>query len=131
MWMTPKAGDAEFATPRASGRPPEMSTHLGTEVLFSPPQMWPTPTVQDGKNDAGPSQWERNSDPLNVAVQRVGMWATPRTEGHDVGRHRGRADSLHSQVKETQPAGRLNPDFVERLMGFPPGWTDLSATDPA
>jgi hypothetical protein len=37
--------------------------------------MWPTPTVQDAENDAGPSQWERNSDPLNVAVKR---WPTPR-----------------------------------------------------
>lgn len=36
--------------------------------------MWPTPTTQDAKNDGGPSQWERNSDPLNVAVKR---WATP------------------------------------------------------
>ena len=35
---------------------------------------WPTPTVQDAKNDAGPSQWDRNSDPLNVAVKR---WPTP------------------------------------------------------
>jgi hypothetical protein len=36
---------------------------------------WPTATVQDAKNDAGPSQWERNSDPLNVAVKR---WPTPK-----------------------------------------------------
>jgi hypothetical protein len=31
---------------------------------------WPTPTKQDGENCAGPSQLERNSDPLNVAVLR-------------------------------------------------------------
>ena len=30
---------------------------------------------EDAKNDAGPSQWERNSDPLNVAVKR---WPTPK-----------------------------------------------------
>jgi hypothetical protein len=31
-------------------------------------------TAQDAKNDAGPSQWGRNSDPLNVAVKK---WPTP------------------------------------------------------
>lgn len=34
---------------------------------------WPTPTRQDGKNNAGPSQWGRHSAALNVAVQ----WPTP------------------------------------------------------
>ena len=27
--------------------------------------------------------------------------------------------------------GRLHPDFVEALMGYPPGWTDLGAGDAA
>ena len=30
---------------------------------------WPTQTRQDGKNNAGPSQWRRHSAALNVAVQ--------------------------------------------------------------
>ena len=90
--------------------------------------MWPTPTVQDGANNAGPSQWQRNSDPLNGDVQRVQLWATPRTDGFDAGKHRGKADSLHSQVKDADPrhGQKLNPDFVERLMGFPENWTVLS-----
>jgi len=31
-----------------------------------PPERWATPTTQDGKNNAGPSQHDRNSRPLNV-----------------------------------------------------------------
>ena len=31
---TPKAGDADFGTPRTSGRPPEMSTHLATRIAY-------------------------------------------------------------------------------------------------
>jgi hypothetical protein len=50
----------------------ELHKPLITAVLER--QMWPTPTAQDAKNNAGPSQWDRNSDPLNVAVQR---WPTP------------------------------------------------------
>ena len=57
---------------------------------------WPTPTVQDSANDGGPSQWKRNTPPLNVAVK----------------------DSPES-------GGQLNPTWVEWLMGWPLGWTDL------
>jgi hypothetical protein len=59
-----------------------------------PRKLWPTPTAQDGKNNAGPSQYSRNSLPLNVIV-----------------------------------GGRLNPEFVEFMMGFPIGWTDLEASE--
>jgi hypothetical protein len=114
--------------------------------------LWPTATVVTR---------------LNEGTAR--MWATPRTEGFDAGKHRGIADSLHAQVKEMLPtptsrdhkatgsAGspsivrnaergmlgesaikesgktgqKLNPDFVERLMGFPPGWTVLSTSSGA
>lgn len=52
----------------------------------------PTPTVQDASNNAGPSQFRRNSLPLNAAI-----------------------------------GGALNPNWIDWLMGFPVGWTDLDA----
>ena len=61
-------------------------------------QMFPTPTVQDGENDGGPSQYKRHSIPLNAIVK----------------------DS-------PQTTGQLNPLWVEWLMGYPIGWTDLKA----
>lgn len=52
---------------------------------------WPTPTVQDSKNNAGPTRKSgRQADELNAAV-----------------------------------GGALNPEWVEVLMGFPPGFTRL------
>jgi hypothetical protein len=33
--MTPKAGDADFGSPRTSGRPVEKSTHLQTQVQMA------------------------------------------------------------------------------------------------
>ena len=56
--------------------------------------MWPTPTTQDGENNAGPSQWRRKSLPLNAAVKPDP--ADPR---------------------------RLSADWVDLLMGFPRGWS--------
>ena len=63
--------------------------------------VWPTPTAQDSYNDATPSQWKRNSDPLNVAVHRDG-----------------------SSMVKLEGSGSLNPAWVEWLMGYPVGWTD-------
>ena len=78
--------------------------------------LWPTPTVQDGKNCGGPSQHLRNTPPLNAAVM---MYPTP-----DVGAAKGRGAA--SAENRNRLGGSLNPAFVEYLMGFPRGWTDVS-----
>jgi hypothetical protein len=57
-------------------------------------KMLPTPTVNDSKNNAGPSQYKRKGTNLNVAV-----------------------------------GGKLNPNFVEFLMGFPMDWTKVELTE--
>ena len=91
--------------------------------------------------------------------QAVRLWPTPRTEGFDAGSHRGSPDSLHAAVKlwptprasenenrQTKPTpsqlagqhglslaaevgGKLNPDWVARLMGYPDNWLDLGTAD--
>lgn len=96
-----------------------------------PTQMWPTPTSQDAKNDAGPSQWERNSDPLNVAVKR---WPTPgATAWHSTGNRGKVKENAESEEQYHQMTagnfGQLNPTWVAALMGFPPDWVDLGDRD--
>ena len=54
-------------------------------------KFYPTPTVNDSKNNGSPSRHRRRTKALNVVVN-----------------------------------GQLNPTWVELLMGFPPGWTDLT-----
>ena len=56
--------------------------------------LYPTPTANDAKNNASPSQQRR--------------------------RVKGFSQSLNVEVN-----GKLNPRWVEWLMGFPDGWTDL------
>ena len=107
LWPTPQASMP------GQGAPDDPKRGL---KLQSAARMWPTPTKQDGENNAGPSQWERNTPPLNVAVK---MWATPAKEGFDAGGHRGVKDTLYSQA-----GGSLNPEWVEWLMGYPIGHTD-------
>ncbi len=69
-------------------------------------QAWPTPTTQDASNTAGPSQFRRNSLPLNACVF---------TE-------HGPQDQ--EKLKQTGNRPVLSPAWVETLMGFPIGWTD-------
>jgi hypothetical protein len=97
-----------WPTPRAN-KVGGVSSERFSPTLEQTVKMWPTPTVNDSKNDAAPSQLERNSHVLNVAVK---MWP------------------MDTEQKELR-GGKLNPTWVEWLMGWPAGWTALKhwATD--
>jgi len=80
---------------------------------------WPTPTVCGNYNRAGLSK--SSGDGLATAVKK---WPTPTTQD---ARNNG---SPSQQQRNTQPlnakvGGRLNPAWVELLMGFPAGYTEV------
>jgi len=114
------------------------------------PQMAATPASWDCKGATGGGQGRS----LRTDIHDLNkMIPTPRMEGFDAGRHRGKADSVHAAVKMLptphascstgpgtqgreggenlqtkvgkRPGLKLQPAFVEYLMGFPIGWTDL------
>lgn len=71
LWRTPDTGAGgtsgllkQGKTHRESGH--HITVRLQDQVVN--PHLWPTPTAQDGKNNGGPSQHERNTKPLNAAV---------------------------------------------------------------
>jgi hypothetical protein len=68
--------------------------------------LWPTPSESDTQGSRtlpeGTTATGQRPDGKKAQVglpNAVMMWATPRVEGFDAGKHRGKADSLHSQVK--------------------------------
>jgi hypothetical protein len=74
LWPTPKANEPGM-TAKTTGRGVEKSTHLTTQVALAEGmidrktgRLWPTPTVQDSKNNGAQSQMERNTKPLNAEV---------------------------------------------------------------
>ena len=88
-----------FPTPKAARGTYQMSGGKKRYTLMGMalhPERWPTPTVDDADNSTlPPSQKERNNLPGTL-------------------------------MREGQPAGgQLNPNWVEWLMGWPIGWTDL------
>jgi len=101
------------------------------------PSYLPTPTaVEYGRNKSlGPNAKERHS---LSSMARHNLWPTPNaSDNRDRGcmedeaikrRIRiGKQVGLSTAVKETRQSGTLNPTWVEWLMGFPLGHTDLDA----
>ena len=99
---------------------------------------WPTPTARDGKGAAGYKQQKRNYADLTYRAQIADghrTWPTP-THGKLIGGTGGMkqieakylAGEINSEERRAMRAGNggsLNPMWVEWLMGFPLGWTDL------
>lgn len=94
--------------------------------------LWPTPhrICQPGPRQPGPSGNE-----LGRAVNRVETWTTPtawlgRRPDHAVGKaerftNPERSYALSDQVAARGTSGSLNPTWVEWLMNFPLGWTEV------
>ena len=95
---TPQARDGQRGIPsegHAARRAAAGSNRtMALEDWVSLNRRFPTPTAQDAKNNGGPAQALRRTQPLNSVV-----------------------------------GGQLNPTWVEWLMGFPLGWTDLERSE--
>ena len=79
---------------------------------------WPTASARDWKDTAGMSK-ERDGKALGRVDQ------LPRSVYH----HDGLLDqaNLNTTGKSQESQGKLNPNWVEHLMGLPAGWTDLGS----
>jgi len=82
--------------------------------------LWPTP-AQDSVS-MRKNKYKQGGMPLTTAVM---MWHTPtRGDSRGAGPNQHTA-TLGRDIKQKH-GGQLNPTWVEWLMGFPPGWTDLN-----
>ena len=87
-----------------------------------PGSWWPTPTASEG---TGAQQNTGRSGGSSLR-ETVKLWATPTAAiavGSTCQDSRGKRD-LRLEVN-----GQLNPTWVEWLMGFPEGWTDLEQSE--
>ena len=59
---------------------------------------------------------------------KVPIWPTPTANEDAAGRPGGKMQKMlgnHPEVRKPLGGGTLNPTWVEWLMGYPSGWTDL------
>jgi hypothetical protein len=108
LWPTPVA-NGDRTTNYAQG---------GTSLGFAA-RNWPTTTVCGNYNRKGASK--RSGDGLATAVK----FATPTARDWRSGKASQATHDKNSRPLSEQIGGSLNPTWVEWLMGWPLGWTDL------
>jgi hypothetical protein len=139
MWPTPTTQEVEHPkaelteTGRRKSKNNKTSHSLG---LADAVQMWPTARASAAMADS-PEAILRNlkkkgyKSKLEQAVQ---LWPTPRAAQAEARNHTvysrefGKPQNLENRIAQRDPSaigGKLNPMWVEWLMGFPLGWTDL------
>lgn len=132
FWPTPTTQETEHpeaemtATGRRKTKDGENSHSVG---LADAVKLWPTPTVDDSANV--------NPKPNRIfgLVAAVNLFPTPRANkptGFSSTDHRPTLEQTvmgfsNGEDCRGQTSGSLNPTWVEWLMGFPIGWTDLNA----
>ena len=115
LWMTPKSGACGM-TAKTSGRPLERATQLTTQVHVVEKQ-WQTATVSTGAHK------QKDGSMIDKLDQQVKSWATPDASDR-------MSDNCRQVGLSNQTQGKLNPRWVETLMGLPVGWTMPSCASP-
>ena len=115
-WPTPTASEHTGPGHAAQG-----GLNLRTAVAN-----WPTPTVCGNYNRKGASA--TSGDGLATAVLKV---ATPTARDWRSGKASQATHDKNSRPLSEQIGGSLNPTWVEWLMGWPLGWTDLKPLETA
>lgn len=90
-------------------------------------QSWPTPTASDTftANLKSSQQKDGSRHSLNLS-QAVKLWPTPKAQN---ARGAGQKHGKGGASLDVVVGGQLNPTWIEWLMGFPIGWTDLDASE--
>jgi hypothetical protein len=127
--LSPNGVD-RFHTPNTTGLDGGSNSR---KALKKRQEMWPTPCATDHKG-AGKTGTLR--DRLDYAAERGATksktytWPTPRTKGMCDGSGAWAQLKANTTIEEARAmgagnGGKLNPTWVEWLMGWPPEWTDL------
>jgi hypothetical protein len=100
-------------------------------------EMYPTPrasevaatiTVEAALNRVEKTGYKANLEE-NVALrEQEKMFLTPGANEDAAGKPTGKMQRMLGNSPEVRNTGKgtLNPDWVEWLMGYPPGWTDIT-----
>jgi len=142
LWATPNTLDSmppkspEALHREATTARPGRSRPANLRDQVSNSHLWPTPkaVMVEEEYEGWRSRMAGYSDPKsntktkpdNLAVA-VKMWPTPSANEDAAGTPQGNMQKMlgnHPDVR-AQGSGTLNPTWVEWLMGFPSGFTDL------
>jgi hypothetical protein len=151
MYPTPTTMDH---IDRKGMRPSRAATNRKTGYLSEMIKMFPTPRARDYFPPVNPNQVQMNEQGWTSTRKKTGvrygatlpdvmnkiaieMYPTPVSRDYKDAAYnitwkesRDQKSSLPRQVlKDNKPGGKLNPNFVEFLMGFPMNWTKIDPTE--
>lgn len=142
MWATPRTTDATGG-PRQLDEKGRRVSKTNPDLVFGAnladqARLWPTPMATDGAKNVRTVEGAQARIEAGKQVEldaAVRLWPTPRASewkgtgpiGSKSHEYRLQKGYLDATVQErSQTSGSLNPDWVEWLMGYPEGWTDLN-----
>ena len=157
LWLTPRANEPD-SDPNFAARNADRGAHCHGTLSSQAKELWPTITAHtpDMENN-GPNghsgtylagavkQWmtpracEAQNPPMGVDKRHHGLthqvkhgWLTPKVpSGGSQSQRTTPGGGLRKLEDQTEKAsGKLNPRWVETLMGLPIGWTMPSCTSP-
>ena len=115
LLRTPTTQDSRIGMNNIGGHQHRMkrgSTALADQILF------PTPTAGNSMNVVMPPEFvKRNSSGWTVTRKGTGT------------KFGAKLNDVVNYLEKPKTGGRLNPNFVERLMGFPMDWTKIESTE--
>src|SRR5262245_54541484 len=123
-WRPTLAGAVQMAP---TGPPPQITAdEFRGKGRGAAKRQWPnTPSASLGPNGGLVTPAKAREGGTLIEAVSARMWPTPTASdgmGGPGSSGRDGGDNLRTAVN-----GALNPTWVEILMGFPPGWTDLDA----
>lgn len=129
MWTTPSASDAQ-----RGGTITENMTGTSLAQQINTPSRWPTPTTQDNDQIAGEYRNPKSGTTLGGAVRMFPTATATAHKGWSKNHNRAMTDdrldyTIEREANESGSPGRLNPEFVEWLMGWPIGHTGLEPVE--
>ena len=120
VWVgTPTTGDALGST----GRSERFRTKTPTPLEFV--NLWPTPTSSLGTNGGRVTPAKAREGGTLIEALSARTYATPTARDWRSGKASQATHDKNSRPLSEQIGGSLNPTWVEWLMGWPIGWTDL------
>ena len=125
MWATPTAQDYKRRGPNSKqqGLPEQV-------------RMYNTPTEQDAKNSTFPQSQIKRDSLVGDVMREQALFPTPTTGAGVCGgtgnyqklkklKEKGIISEDERRSMSQGNGGQLNPYWVEWLMGFPLGWTEI------
>jgi hypothetical protein len=143
LWATPRSGKTTDENPETWALR-QAKGDVATMPLTAQVKAWATPAAFDWNVPETQAAWAKRaatqkSKGVNLHLplksqavhEAEKQWGTPTARDHQSGR--GNEDRQYKELTpmvERQQSGKLNPRWVETLMGLPIGWTMPSCTSP-